>query len=114
MAASPEFLAFIAEQLAGLGPVSIRKMFGGAGVYHGGAIFGLVVDDVFYLKADEASKAPFEAEGLEPFSYGAEGGKKTVMSYWRAPARCLDEPDAMRDWAMAALSVARKAAKPKR
>ena len=112
MAASKAFLDFLTEQLAGFGPVTIRKMFGGAGIYHQGVIFGLVIEDVFYLKSDAASKAPFEAEGLEPFSYDTKDGKRTVMSYWRAPERCLDDPDDMRDWATRAFAVA-IAPKPK-
>jgi DNA transformation protein and related proteins len=33
----------ITEIFAGLGPVSIRKMFGGKGVYHSGLIVGVEV-----------------------------------------------------------------------
>jgi DNA transformation protein and related proteins len=114
MAASREFLDFLKEQMAGFGPVSARRMFGGAGIYHDGMMFGLVADDVLYLKADGETKALFEAEGLEPFAYEAKGGKRAVMSYWRAPSRCLDDPDDMRDWAATAFSTARKASGKRR
>ena len=42
MAASAGFLAFLEEQLNGVGPVSIRRMFSGAGVFAGGVMFALV------------------------------------------------------------------------
>ena len=113
MGVSPEFLAFMTEQMAGFGPVTIRKMFGGAGVYHDGLMFGLIADEVLFLKADSETTSVFEAEGLGPFVYDAKGGKNIVMSYWRAPERCLDDPDEMRDWARRAYGVALRAVKAK-
>jgi len=95
--------------------VSVRRMFGGAGIYADGVMFGLIADDTLYLKADEKTKRDFEAEGLGPFVY--EGGGRTIaMSYWRIPERLLDDPDEMAAWARTALGVAQRAAaaKPKR
>jgi DNA transformation protein len=108
------YIDFLKDQLAGLGNVTLRRLFGGAGVYCDGVMFALVADDTLYLKADETSRADFEAEGLEPFTYRAKGGRNTVMSYWRAPERLFDEPDEMLDWARKALAAARRAVKPKR
>ena len=115
MTASDGFVELLKDCLRGLGPVSVRRMFGGAGVYADGVMFGLIADDTFYLKADDETKRAFEAEGLAPFVYA--GSARTVaMSYWRIPERLLDDPDEMADWARAALNVARRkaAAKPKR
>ncbi len=118
MTASASFIAQLIESLAGLGPVTIKRMFGGAGVYADGVMFGLIADDVLFLKADDASKAAYEAEGLGPFVYDGKS-KPITMSYWRAPERLHDDPDAMVAWARIALAVARRAAvggvkKPKR
>lgn len=115
MAASEGFLEHLKDTLRGLGPVAVRRMFGGAGIYADGVMFALVADDTLYLKADETTKQTFEAEGLAPFGY--EGGGRTItLPYWRAPERLFDDPDEMTDWARAALDVARRAAakKPKR
>lgn len=98
------------ELLAPLGPVQVRRMFGGSGIFLDGLMFGLVADDVLYLKADAETIADFEAEGLEPFRYGRSDGRVTVMSYWQAPERLLDEADEMVIWARKAVSVARRAA----
>ena len=54
--------------MAGFGPVTIRPMFGGAGVYHDGLMFALVDDEVLYFKVDETSRPAFEAENLPPFA----------------------------------------------
>lgn len=109
MAASEGFLDLLKDNLGGLGPVSFRRMFGGAGVYADGVMFALVADDTLYLKADEETKTAFEHEGLAPFSYTGRG-RTIALSYWRAPERLLDDPDEMTEWAQIALAVARRAA----
>jgi len=115
MSASEGFIELLKDCMSGLGPVSVRRMFGGAGIYADSVMFGLIADDTLYLKADDKTKCDFEAEGLEPFVY--EGGGRTIaMSYWRIPERLLDDPDEMVAWARTALGVAQRAAaaKPKR
>jgi DNA transformation protein len=114
LTATDGYIDFLKDQLAGLGAVTVRRMFGGAGVYCGGVMFGLIADDTLYLKADEKSRADFEAESLEPFTYQAKGGRSTVMSYWRAPERLYDEPEEMLAWASKALATAQRASRPKR
>ena len=115
MTASQGFVELLKDALSGLGPVSVRRMFGGAGVYADGVMFGLVADDTLYLKADDETKRAFEAEGLDRFGYDARG-KRIDLPYWRAPERLLDDPEEMVAWARTALGVARRAAvaKPKR
>ncbi len=108
MTTTPGFLEYLCDQLADLGPVRARRMFGGAGLYLGDVMFGLVADDVLYLKADEKTKHTFEEEGLEPFTY--EGKSKPIkMSYWCAPDRLFDDPEEMLAWSRVALDVAKTA-----
>jgi DNA transformation protein and related proteins len=108
MTASQGFLDLLRELLAPIGPITIRRMFGGASIYADGVLFALVDDDALYLKADDVTKARYEAEGLRPFTY--EGKTKPVsMSYWRAPERLYDDPDEMAAWAREAIGVARRA-----
>lgn len=114
MSVSASFKEFLIEQMAGFGPVTIRAMFGGAGVYHDGLMFALVDDEVLYLKADDTTAPAFEAEGLTQFVYTAKGGKKMEMGYWHVPERCLDDPDEMAKWCRAAYGVALKAAAKKK
>lgn len=109
MTASNGFIELLQECLAGLGPVNVRRMFGGAGVYLDGVMFALVADDVLYFKADAKTQVSFEEEGLKPFVYTAKNGRRTVMSYWRVPERLYDEPEEMVAWARVALAVARSA-----
>lgn len=105
----------IRDLFSAFGPVAIRRMFGGMGIYAGETMFALVADGVIYFKTAEANKADFENEGLEPFSFDARG-KRTVTSYRRMPDRLYDDPEELALWANRALAAARekKAAKPKR
>jgi DNA transformation protein len=109
MTASKGFLELLEDLLAPLGPISVRRMFGGAGIYCDGLVFAFVDDDQLFLKADEAGRAAFEAEDMGPFTYTTKHGPGTLMSYWRAPERLLEDPDEMIAWARTALAVARRA-----
>jgi DNA transformation protein len=113
MAPTEGFKDFIADQLAGFGPVTIRNMFGGAGIYADGVMFGLLADDVLYLKADETSARAFAAEGMGPFTYEPDGKAPVAMSYWEVPPRLLEEPDELAQWAAEAHRIARLGKKPK-
>ena len=105
MSISPDYRTFIVEQLAGFAPVNIRAMFGGAGVYSDGVMFGLIADETLYLKVSDDNRPAFEAEGMGPFVY--EGKTKPVsMSYYEVPERLYDEPDELAEWARAAFAVA--------
>lgn len=108
---------FIRDLFAPFGPVAVRRMFGGAGIFADGLMIGLVVRDTIYLKADEASIADFEREGSKPFSYvrgkGARGKTQAVLSYWQLPERLYDDPEALSVWAERAFAVATKKKAPK-
>jgi DNA transformation protein len=103
----------ISELFAAYGPVSVRRMFGGFGIYGNGTMFALVHDGVIYLKADAASVAAFEREGQGPFTYNTKGGKRAIMSYRRMPERLYDEADELAVWARQALMAAERSARAK-
>lgn len=99
----------VSELFEAFGAVQLRRMFGGAGVFRDGLMFGLELRGVLYLKADASTEDAFRAEGSEPFSYDRSDGRRTVTSYWRIPERLLDEPDELARWAKTAFAVARAA-----
>ncbi len=101
----------IRDLFAAFGPVQVRRMFGGAGLYADGVMFGLVSDGLIHLKADAATVPRFEAEGCRPFEYSTRTGRRAVMSYWRVSDRLYDDPDALAQWARQALESARRAGK---
>ena len=102
------------ELFAAFGPVRIKRMFGGHGLYADGLMFALETRGVLYLKCGPSNEAAFEAEGLEPFGYDTKTGRHVLTSYRRAPEAALDDPDEMATWARGALLAAKAAdaAKP--
>lgn len=110
MSVNEEYKAFLHELFTGFGPITIRHMFGGGGVYHDGVMFALIADETLYLKADEITRADFEAEGMGPFTYTGKG-KPVRMSYWELPEALYDDPDRFADWARTAFDVALRAKK---
>jgi len=99
----------IAELFAAFGRVHVRRMFSGAGIFADGLMFGLVVDDVIYLKTNHEAADRFEQEGCGPFTYDTKRGERASKSYWRMPNRLYDDPDELAEWARAALAAARRA-----
>ena len=113
MSRQSEFVAFVLDQLASLGEVRARAMFGGYGIYHGDIFFAIIVDDRLYFKADADTSREFTARDLGPFTYVARG-KTVTLHYYEAPPEVFEEAQAMRRWAQQAVGVALRAARPKR
>jgi DNA transformation protein len=108
MASSGEFVNYVMELLAPAGRVASKRMFGGHGIYLDGLFMAIIVDDELYLKADEATKAAFDAESCAPFFYSKDG-KSMTMGYRRAPGDAMDAPHMMLPWARLALQAAVRA-----
>ena len=115
MAKPPDpFHEFVVDLFAPLGPVTIRRMFGGAGVFQQGVMFGLLSDDIVYLKADPALRADLVAEGGEAFVWKRPSdGRLTDLGYVSLPSAAMDDAEAASEWGRRALAVAlAKAKKP--
>lgn len=102
------------EMFQSLGPVTIRRMFGGKSIYRNGVIFAIYLFDEVMLKADEVSAPQFEAAGARQWVYQREGGNPVPMPYWSVPSDAFDDPDEMARWAQIAYEagVRAEAAKP--
>jgi len=111
MAVSDSFLAYVLEQLEGLGRVRSKRMFGGIGLYCDDLFFALIDDDTLYLKVDDTTRPDFTARGLRPFQPFRDKPEYS-MSYYEAPADALDDPEVLADWARKAVRVAAAARKP--
>ena len=100
-----EFVDNLEQVFSLFGPVHSRKMFGGHGIFHEGLMFGLVADDILYLKADPASEDAFREQGSHPFEY-MKNGKAVKMSYFLAPETIYEDPEEARRWAQRAYAAA--------
>ncbi len=103
---------FIRDLFAPFGPVTMKSMFGGAGLWSEGSMFGLVFDGAIFLKVDETSIPDFEREGSRPFVYTRAKSPGRVgrasLSYWRLPERLYDDPEELAAWAARALAIAER------
>jgi DNA transformation protein and related proteins len=103
---------FIRDLFASFGPVTVKRLFGGAGISSDGLTFALVFDGAIFLKVDDDSIPDFEREGSRPFVYTRAKSKGSVgrasMSYWRLPERLYDDPDELAVWAQRAFAIAER------
>ena len=113
MPVSDEFIDYVIDQLVAWADVSVRKMFGGAGLYCDGKMFGLIADDVAYLKVDDSNREDFVKAGSSPFNPFPEKAKTIVMPYYEVPADILENRDQLAAWAERSLTVAMKKKKKK-
>jgi DNA transformation protein len=106
MSVSDEFLAYVLDQLSGCREVSARKMFGGVGLYRDGKMFGLIADDVAYLKVDASNREAYVQAGSSPFKPYPD--KPTSMSYYEIPPEILEAPEELIRWAERALAIQKR------
>ena len=112
MAVSDGYQTFVLDQLRRVLPsVRARRMFGGVGLYADDLFFALIDDDMVYLKVDDVTRPDFERLGLRPFQPFGEGS--AAMQYYQLPEDLLEDPEALRSWADAAVAVARRAKRKK-
>jgi DNA transformation protein len=90
---------YLLDELALLGLVSLRRMFGGQGLFLDGRMIGILSEDVLYLKVDARNRPDFEAAGSEPFVY-ERMGREVALSFWRLPDEIIEDGDALRAWAV--------------
>lgn len=108
MTANAEFVAFISEQLAPMGPLAAGRFFGGHAFKSGEVQFAMIMGNTLYLRVDEKTRPAFEEKGAVPFSYGKSVRRVVVKSYYAAPEELLDEPDELVVWARRAFDAARR------
>jgi len=106
MAVSDGFLEYVIDQFSAWGEVAVRKMFGGAGLYRDGRMFGLVADDVVYLKVDDTTRDKYLAAGSAPFKPFKD--KPTSLSYFQLPPEIFEDAEALMEWAEESLDIQKK------
>jgi DNA transformation protein len=105
MAVQPQYLAYLLEQLAGLGDVRSRRMFGGVGLYHGELFFGLIDDDTLFLKTDASNSAEYIARNMPRFMPPSDR-PLGPMGYHQVPADIIEDAEMLAGWARKSVGVA--------
>jgi DNA transformation protein len=116
MSFSQEYLQYVLEQLAGVGRVTSRRMFGGVGLYCDDVFFALISgEDALYFKVDDSNRADYVARGARqfmPFPDESQSGKpRSGMGYYELPADALEDADECVAWARRSVAVALAATK---
>jgi len=101
---SDSFRSFVVDQLAELGDVTPKAMFGGVGLYYRDVFFGIVAGDRLYLKVDEGNRADYVDTGMKPFKPFAD--RPGTMSYYAVPVDVLESPGDLAAWSRKAVSAA--------
>ena len=120
-ALTDNFANYCCELLAGVGPCTAKRMFGGFGISSAGLTIAIVADlgegERLWLKADAQTSDQFEAAGCQRFTYAVtkNGSPAThSLNYYSAPDDAMDSAQAMLPWARVSLECALKArASPK-
>jgi DNA transformation protein len=105
MPVSASFVEYVREQLADLGAVTSRRMFGGVGLYRAGQFFGLIDDDTLYFKVDDRNRPAYLARGMAPFRPYRDR-PEVSMSYFQVPVEVIEEAELLTQWACAAVRAA--------
>ncbi|CCD97590.1 TfoX/Sxy family protein [Bradyrhizobium sp. STM 3809] len=110
MVATSDYIDFLREQFAPLGPIATRRMFGKTGVFIDGAMLGMVAENTLYFRVDADNRSAFaEAKSHPPLSY-VKRGVSIDLAFWRAPDRLFDDPEEFAGWARLALAAAQRVA----
>ena len=99
-------LAWIEEALSPMGPVSFRRMMGGATLYLDGTIFAILHEGELWFKSDAEADPVWDAAGhTDKFTMVMKDGWVDVMNYRRAPDEVHDDAEAMQHWAGVAVAA---------
>jgi DNA transformation protein len=89
------------------GPVTVKRMFSGHGIYADGWCFALSLRGEIYLRTDAESAAALAAAGSTPFVYQRKD-KSITTNLWRLVETAYDDPDEIKRWSSLALAAARR------
>jgi len=103
MAVTKGFIDYVLDQLSKWGNVSAKRLFGGAGLYRDGKMFGIIADDVAYLKVDETNRGKFVSAGSAPFKPFPK--RPTILSFYEVPVEVLENSEELIEWAKESLSI---------
>lgn len=95
-----------AECLYAVGPITVSRFFGGAGLLIDGVQFAFVMEGSLYLRVDDDSRPRFQALGAAPFTYATRSRTVKVATYYEIPDAVAEDPDELGRWAARAHRVA--------
>ena len=96
------FKDFVIDQLAGLGDLTCKRMFGSYGLYYGPVFFGIIHKGQLFLKTDDDSRPQYEALGMSVFQPNERMRSKR---YYETPGHVLENPAELVVWVRRAIAA---------
>ena len=102
---SDPFVLHACELLGVLGPVVVKRMFGGYGLSVDGMNVAIIAWDTLFLKTNTETEPAWVQAGGRAFEYTAKG-KPMRLHYFTPPDEALESPALMAPWARLAMQAA--------
>jgi DNA transformation protein and related proteins len=103
---------YVTEQLAFLGRISSRSIFGGIGIFIDERLLGIVINGELYLHTNESNVDDFVSRGMDQFKPYPNAFNLTT-DHHRVPAEIVKVPEQLKEWGERALRAAVEASRKK-
>lgn len=104
--------SYVAEQLAPLGRISSRAIFGGVGVFIDERLLAIVMGDKLYLHTDKSNLDDYVARGMPQFKPYPNAFDLTT-DHHEVPPEVVQDAEQLRIWGARALTAAIESARAK-
>lgn len=95
---TPEFVAYLIDELSDQREVSARRFFGGWQLRSEDRQFAIFMNGTLFFKVEDTLSRELQRMGGRPFSYAKQGKQVLVAKYMSAPEGVLDDMDLLRVW----------------
>jgi DNA transformation protein len=103
MPVTPTYREYVADQLAALPGLVVKRMFGGVGLYHQNVMFGVIDDDAVYFRVDDETRPDFVKRGMPALR---PVRNKVSENYFALPGDVLEDSEDVVIWAKRAIHAA--------
>jgi len=107
MAVDQGYLDHIMEKFSHQEEISVKKMFGGAGIFYKNKMFALIYSDTLFFKVDDTNRKEYVEKGAGPFEPPFMK-KKMSMPYYEVPVDVLEANENFNEWAERSMEIALK------
>ena len=112
MRVKSDLASYVVEQLAFLGRISSRSIFGGVGIFLEERLLGIVMEDRLYLHTDKSNLDDYASRGMPQFKPYPNAFDLTT-DHHQVPPEIVQDPEQLRAWSQRALTAAIEAARVK-
>ena len=103
---------YVTENLAFLGQISNRAIFGAIGIFIEERLLGIVIDETLYLHTGPTNQDDYLSRGMAQFKPYPNAFDLTT-DHHRVPDEVLNDPALLKEWGERALKAAIDAARAK-